>query len=48
MVKGLEAKTYRDQLRSPDLFSPEKRRLMGGLMATYSFLAMGAFPVCFN
>jgi len=37
MVKGLQGKTYEEQLRFLGLFSPEKRRLRGGLMVAYSF-----------
>jgi len=32
MVKGLEGKTHEEWLRSLGLFSPEQRRLRGGLM----------------
>jgi len=42
MVKDLESKMLEDQLRSFVLFSPEKRRLRGGLMAAYSLLMRGA------
>ena len=37
MGKGLEGKMYEEQLRSCGLFSPEQRRLRGGLMVAYNF-----------
>lgn len=36
MVKGVEGKTYEEQLKSPGLFRPEKESLIA-----YSFLMMG-------
>jgi len=41
MVKGLKGKTWEEQLGSPNLFSVEKRRLRGDLMAAYSVLGRG-------
>jgi len=41
MVKGLKGKTSEEQLRSLGLFSLEKRRLRGSLIADNSFLIEG-------
>lgn len=37
-VKDLKGDTWEDQLRSFDLFSLEKRKLIGGIIAAYQVL----------
>ena len=42
MVKGLDGTTYEDWQRILGLFTLEKRRLRGELIAVYSFLMRGS------